>query len=137
MITSPYYQQVTDLMEESAIDELEKIGASYNKITVPGVFEIAPALKMVSQSSFKYDGYLLFGCVIRGETSHYDLICQANALSVQDLSIKYNLAIGYGVLTCENIDQALIRADRNKKNKGLEATQACLEMIKLRKELSL
>jgi 6,7-dimethyl-8-ribityllumazine synthase len=83
-----------------------------------------------------YDGYVALGCVIRGETTHYDYVCTESARGLQDLALGHGLAIGFGILTVENDDQAWARALRSKKNKGAEAVNAALAMIALRHALS-
>jgi 6,7-dimethyl-8-ribityllumazine synthase len=79
----------------------------------------------------KYDGYLALGCVIRGETSHYDHICNEVARGIGDLAMRHMAPMGFGVLTCENYQQALVRADPGQKNKGREAAIACIKMVEL------
>jgi 6,7-dimethyl-8-ribityllumazine synthase len=83
-----------------------------------------------------WDGYVALGCVIRGETSHYDLVCEECARGVQTLVIDRGLAVGFGVLTVENEDQAWVRARPAEMDKGGEAARACLEMIALRRRLA-
>jgi 6,7-dimethyl-8-ribityllumazine synthase len=77
------------------------------------------------------------GCVIRGETTHYDYVCGESARKLQDLSVQYTLALGYGILTVENRDQAWARASRQQKNKGGEAARACLQMLDLKRRFRL
>ena len=84
-----------------------------------------------------FDGYVALGCVIRGETSHYDTICAESARKLQDLACDHGLAIGYGILTCENRDQAWARARVQEQNKGGGAAQACLAMLALKRHLKL
>ncbi|MGH6981060.1 MAG: 6,7-dimethyl-8-ribityllumazine synthase, partial [Stellaceae bacterium] len=84
-----------------------------------------------------FDGFIALGCVIRGETSHYDLICAECARGLQDLALHERLAIGFGVLTVESEAQALARARIDKKNKGAEAARACLSMVELKRRYAL
>ena len=86
----------------------------------------------MAADSGRYDGFLALGCVIRGETSHYDYVCGESARGLMDLSITRRLAIGYGILTVENGDQAWARARVSEKNKGRDAAEACLAMVNLR-----
>jgi 6,7-dimethyl-8-ribityllumazine synthase len=110
---------------------------------VPGAFEIPAAIRFADAAadrgalSTRYDGYVALGCVIRGETTHYDHVCGECARGLQDIAIRHELAIGFGILTCENEAQALARASVDKRNKGGEAARACLAMIALKRRLGL
>jgi len=112
---------------------------------VPGAFEIPGAIAMAAKAmivhphQFRYDGYLALGCVIRGETTHYDLICTESARGLQNLAVRQALAIGYGILTVENDAQAWARAsvENQNHNKGADAARACLAMIALRSHFGL
>lgn len=101
---------------------------------VPGAFEL-PGLIAMAADTGRFDGAVALGCVIRGETSHYDYVCGESARGLMDLIVQRRQAIGYGILTVENEAQALARADRKRKNKGAEAAKACLAMIRFRKDL--
>jgi 6,7-dimethyl-8-ribityllumazine synthase len=131
IVLAPYYRHIADDLVAGATDVLAAAGAAHEIIEVPGAFEIPAAIKFASVRG--YDGYLALGCVIRGETTHYDYICEESARGLQDLALKDGLAIGYGILTVENEKQALVRAARDKKNKGGEAARACLAMIELKR----
>ncbi|MBU1287611.1 MAG: 6,7-dimethyl-8-ribityllumazine synthase, partial [Alphaproteobacteria bacterium] len=109
-------------------------GAKVTVMEVPGAFEL-PGLIAMAADSGRFDGAVALGCVIRGETSHYDYVCGESARGLMDLIVQRRQAIGYGILTVENGDQAWVRADRKQKNKGKDAAEACLSMIKFRKEL--
>jgi 6,7-dimethyl-8-ribityllumazine synthase len=110
---------------------------------VPGAFEIPAAITFALRATERglarrpFDGYLALGCVIRGETSHYDYVCSESARGLQDLAVQHGLAIGYGILTCENGSQAWARARVAEKNKGGGAAQACLAMIALKRQFEL
>ena len=103
---------------------------------MPGVFEIPAAIKYAIESpkpsQSKFDGYVALGCVIRGETTHYDYVCSESARALQDLACKFTLALGYGILTVENADQAWVRAGVDRDDKGGSAARTCLEMIDLK-----
>jgi 6,7-dimethyl-8-ribityllumazine synthase len=105
-------------------------------LSVPGSYELPSALNLARQGKTKYDGYVLLGCVVRGATSHYDHICDSVFQTVQELTLQYNLAIGQGILTCENYDQAFERADPTNMNYGGKAAKAALTMIELKKKLA-
>jgi 6,7-dimethyl-8-ribityllumazine synthase len=109
---------------------------------VPGAFEIPGAIRiaLAAGENFgkrRFDGFVALGCVIRGETTHYDYVCGESARGLQDLTLEYGAAIGFGILTVENEAQALARAAVDRKNKGGEAVRACLAMIALRRQFGL
>jgi 6,7-dimethyl-8-ribityllumazine synthase len=105
-------------------------------ISVPGAFEIPPAIGMVARATSRFDGFVALGCVIRGETTHYDHICAESARGLQDLAVREGLAIGYGILTVENEAQALARAPAERRDKGGEAVRACLALVELKRRLA-
>jgi 6,7-dimethyl-8-ribityllumazine synthase len=85
----------------------------------------------------RFDGYVALGCVIRGETTHYDYVCEQSARGLQDLALEFTLAIGYGILTVENDEQAWERASVDRRNKGSDAAKACLAMIEVKRRFGL
>ena len=133
IITSRFYPEISSSLESEAVNLIKEEGYDYNLIDVPGAFEIPAAIAYAAKSS-KYIGYIALGCVIRGETSHYDYVCNESARAIMQLSID-GLSIGYGILTCENREQAIVRASPDGLNKGKAATLACLRMIELKKEI--
>ena len=143
IVESRYYEDVAAELLSGATAELEAAGATSERIEVPGAFEIPAAIRMAIRSMDfyagrrRYDGYIALGCVIRGETSHYDYICMESARKLQDLAVNYTLALGYGILTCETHDQAMERAAVDRKNKGGDAARACLSMIGVKQRFRL
>ena len=131
--TSRYYDHISRELEAGALEALSDEDVVTEVIEVPGAFEVPGIIAMAADSG-QYDGYIALGCVIRGETSHYDYVCGESARGLMDLEVKRRLAIGYGILTVENEAQALARADRKQKNKGKDAADACLAMLKMRKK---
>ena len=99
---------------------------NYKLIIAPGSFEIP---YIINNNINNYDGSIALGCIIRGETYHFELIANEVARKIMDLSININKPIGFGILTCENLDQALVRSDPNIKNKGAEVAKACLDLL--------
>ena len=134
MITSRYYEPISLELEEGAMEVLNAAGAEVTVKLVPGAFEI-PAAVAIAADSDLFDAYVVLGCVIRGETTHYDYVCGESARGLMDLSVQRRLAIGYGILTVENQEQAWVRANRSQKNKGADAANAALAMHAYRKEL--
>lgn len=143
IVEAPYYEDIADELAKGAIAELDRVGATYERISVPGAFEIPAAIQIGIRSMDYYagrrrfDGYIALGCVIRGETTHYDYVCQESARALQDLALRYTLALGYGILTCENHEQAISRARRAERDRGGHAARACLRMIELKRHFRL
>ncbi len=142
IVEARFYADIADSLVEGAVAELERVGIEYDRISVPGVFEIPTAVHfairaMELHSGTHYTGFITLGCVIRGETSHYDYICEESARALMDLSVQSSIALGYGILTVENMEQAKVRASIDKKNKGGDAANACLCMMDLKKTFRL
>lgn len=133
IVEARYYAHISDALLKGAEAALDNAGARYESVTVPGAFEIPAAIALAAKTR-KYDGYIALGCVIRGETTHYDHVCQECARGIQTLALAGHI-IGFGVLTVENVDQAFARARVDEKDKGGEAVRACLAMITLRQQL--
>lgn len=134
VIEARFYEAITDALAEGAEEAARDAGALVERVAVPGVLEIPAALAYAS-SSEGYDGYVLLGCVIRGETSHYDIVANESAREMMRLASENCLAVGNGVLTVENEAQAWTRARKGEKDKGGDATRAALAMIALRDRL--
>ncbi len=136
IVTSRYYADIAKELEAGAHAELKAQGVDASLIEVPGAFEIPGAIAMAADSG-RFDAYIGLGCVIRGETTHYDYVCGETARGLMSLSFERRLAVGFGVLTVETMEQAMKRADRTQGNKGRDAAIAALRMCTLRKELLL
>ena len=136
IIDARFYDDIADALVAGAMDVLEGQGADVTRVSVPGELEIPAALAMalaaMEAGTADYDGFVLLGCVIRGETSHYDIVANESARAVMELTIDAALPLGNGILTVENGEQAWVRADPAKKNKGGAAAQAALDMIAIR-----
>lgn len=131
IVEARYYNAITDALLQGAAAEIECQGSSWDKITVPGALEIPAAIRYALETSL-YDGFVALGCVIRGETSHYDTVCEESARGLTWLSIEQMAAIGNGILTVENEAQAWERAAIDQGNKGADAARACLTLIDLK-----
>ena len=142
ILEADYYEAITHSLVSGAVGVLDEAGASYELFPVPGAFELPTALKYAIRSmdfgrgQRRFDAYIALGCVIRGETSHYDYVCGECARGLQDLSMRYSLALGFGVLTVENRDQAIARST-GPRNKGIEAAQACLRMLEIKEHFQM
>jgi 6,7-dimethyl-8-ribityllumazine synthase len=134
IVSGKFYNDIAEEMSKGAIETLQLAGATYEEITVPGAFEIPGVVRMALDTG-KYDGYVALGCVIRGETTHYDYVCGESARGLMDLAVQHSAAIGYGILTVENEAQAWERARVTDGNKGRDAAQACLAIINIKKKL--
>ena len=131
ILEARYYGDIADLLAAGAVAEIEAWGASHERVEVAGAFELPGGLRMAIATG-KFDGYVALGCVIRGETSHYDHICAEVARGIGELALRHMAPIGFGVLTCETREQALRRADpAGGRNKGREAAIACRKMVEL------
>jgi 6,7-dimethyl-8-ribityllumazine synthase len=134
LVLAPYYPHLAALLREGAERAVAAAGATCELVTVPGAFEIPAAIKLASLTAGpRFDGYVGLGCVIRGETTHYDHVCAESARGMQDLAVRDGLAVGFGILTVENETQALARAAPDGRDKGGEATRACLALVELKR----
>ena len=131
IIAAPFYEDISDELVKGAAAALDAAGAAHELLEVPGAFEIPGAIALAEAGDAPFDGYVALGCVIRGETSHYDYVCGESARGLMELSLK-GVALGYGILTVENIRQARVRAHVDEKNKGRDAAEAALAMIAAR-----
>ena len=129
LVTSRFNEEVTGLLEEGALTVLESSGAEILLARVPGAVEIPLAAQALLEEGC--DGIVTCGAVIRGETTHYELVCNSVERGVTRLMLDYGKPIGFGVITVENDEQAMDRCGGKHGNKGAEAAQVCLEMIGL------
>ena len=140
IVEARFYEDVADELAKGAIAALAAAGATYDRLEVPGAFELPAAIRMnikameLGNGCRYYDGYIALGCVIRGETSHYDYVCGECARGLMDLSLRFSLAIGFGVLTVENQEQAWARASVDQLDKGRAVANAALRMIEVKRE---
>jgi 6,7-dimethyl-8-ribityllumazine synthase len=143
IVEGRFYEDLSDELCKGAIAVLDGAGMQYERLAVPGAFEIPQAIRLairsmeIGSSIHHYAGFIGFGCVIRGETSHYDYVCQESSRALMNIVMQYSVALGYGILTVENRDQAWERADTTKKNKGGDVAQACLRMMEVKKHFRL
>jgi len=138
IIQAPFYQHITDQLLAGARAVLDHAKVGHDTVTVPGAFEIPGVITFAEMSQvdgpLTWEGYVALGCVIRGETSHYDYVAGESCRALMDLSLE-GLAIGNGILTVENEAQALVRAGVDQTNKGGDAAEACLRMMDTRTRL--
>lgn len=143
VVEARFYDDIADALYAGAKGVLDEAGVTHERVEVPGAFEIPAVVRMAIKSMDffagrkRFDGYVALGCVIRGETSHYDYVCGESARMLQDLACRHTLALGYGILTCENKEQAWVRAAVDQKNKGGDAAAACLAMLDVKRQFHL
>lgn len=133
IVTADFYPEITEMLVKGATATLKSKGATFETVNVPGAFEIPGVVSFALHNS-KYDGFIALGCVIRGETTHYDYVCAESARGLMDLAVREHAAIGYGILTVETMAQAVVRADLKQGNKGGDVAVACLRMIELKRQ---
>ena len=138
IVEARFYTELADALLEGATTAFEKAGATYEVLTVPGALEIPAAIAMASElKGDEYDGYVALGCVIRGEATHYEIVSGESARALMDLSTDYCIALGNGIITCENDEQAWARARKEEKNKGGGAAEAALAMLGLKEKFGM
>src|SRR5690606_1010793 len=143
VVEADFYRYISDALLEGALEVLDAAGCSYDVVQVPGCLEIPAAIRFAIKSTEvitgrrRYDAYVALGCVIRGETSHYDTVSEESARGLMDLSIQSSIAVGNGIITCENEAQAWARARKSEKNKGGGAAEAALQMLKLKEKFGI
>ena len=135
IVEARFYDDMADALAEGAAAVLDAAGVAYERVAVPGVLEVPVAIKYAAETG-AYDGYVALGVVIRGETTHYDIVCNESARGLMELGIKDGLAIGNGVQTVENAEQAWARCKMSEKDKGGGAAKAALALMDLRKQWS-
>ena len=133
IVQAVFYEDISKMLLEGAISKIVKNNFEYDIVSLKGALEIPCAISIAKEAK-KYDGFIALGCVIRGETTHYETVCQESARGLNDLAINYQLAIGNGIITVENEEQALARADMKKLDKGGFAVEACLDVISLKEK---
>ena len=141
IIEARFYEDLADELVRGAVEALEEAGATYERVAVPGVLEIPAALSMamaaVEDGYAEYDGYVALGVVIRGETTHYDIVSNESARAIMSLAVEGCVAVGNGIQTVENGQQAWARARVEEKDKGGAAARAALTMIELREKFGI
>ena len=128
IVASKYYEDIIDMLVDGVNEAISNHKKKFktNIIYVPGVFEIP---HVISKNVKKFDAFIALGCVIKGETPHFDFISKSSIDAIMKLSIESKKPIGNGILTCFNKDQAVERADKSNKNKGKEAADAAIELL--------
>ncbi|MBD9527889.1 MULTISPECIES: 6,7-dimethyl-8-ribityllumazine synthase [Paracoccus] len=131
IVVAPYYRQIADELVAGAKAVAASVGAAVDLVEVPGALEIPTAIGLAASRGL-YDGYVALGCIIRGETTHYDTVCNDSSRGLTLLGLQ-GTCIGNGILTVENYDQAAVRAEHQGQNKGGGAAAAALHLIALKR----
>ncbi len=129
IVVAPFYRDIADNLIAGATAEIEATGATFDLVEVPGALEVPTAIGIAERLS-NFDGYVALGCVIRGETTHYETVCNDSSRGITLLGLQ-GVCIGNGILTVENRDQAEVRADPARMNKGAGAAAAALHLVAL------
>ena len=129
LVRAPYYQAVVDGMTEAALRILGEAGASHEVLDVAGAYELPQAIRIALRGTRRFDGFIALGCIIRGETDHYEFICAASMTGLMDVALQYGLALGTGLLTVDTLAQATARSGPDGHNKGAEAAVAALRQV--------
>ena len=132
IVIADFYKDISNNLLDGAISFFNSNKIDFDVVRVPGALEISQTIKFYHESDINYDGYLALGCVIKGETYHFELVSNESASSLSKLSIQFSIPIGNGILTTYNKEQAILRSDQTDLNKAIEAANACLEMIKIK-----
>lgn len=139
IIEARYYEHLSDMLLAGAKAALDAAGASYDVVSVPGALEVPAAISFAldgaDEDGVDYDGFVALGCVVRGQTYHFEIVSNESSRALMDLAVEESLAIGNGILTVENEAQALARARPEEGDKGGHAARTALAMIELRQRL--
>jgi len=135
VLRAPYYRDIIDGMTDGVRAMLDDAHATYDMIDVAGAFELPQAVRIALRGRTRYDGFVVLGCVVRGETDHYDHICRVSMQGLMDVALQYGLALGTALLTVDTVAQAEARSGAGNLNKGAEAAVAALLQINAARKL--
>ena len=140
IVEARFYEDIADALLKGAVRALEEAGAAFERVSVPGALEVAPAIAMVLDAAERagkpYEGAVALGCVIRGETLHFEIVSQESARALIDLSVARRVPIGNGILTVDTDIQAWARARPEEADKGGDAARAALALVRLKRRLA-
>jgi 6,7-dimethyl-8-ribityllumazine synthase len=140
IVEARFYDDIQDALLEGAVAELDAAGVGYDVISVPGALEIPSAVAIALDGAMKkgrsYDGAIALGCVIRGDTIHFEVVSMESARALMDLSVARSLPLGNGIITVNDEKQAWARARVSELNKGGDAARAALAMIRIKRRMA-
>jgi 6,7-dimethyl-8-ribityllumazine synthase len=129
LLRAPYYRAVVDGLTDGATRILREAGGTFEQLDVAGAFELPQAIRIAMRGSRRFDGFVALGCIVRGETDHYEFICRATMEGLMQVALQFGVALGTGLLTCDTLAQAVARSGTDGHNKGAEAAAAALLQI--------
>jgi 6,7-dimethyl-8-ribityllumazine synthase len=141
IIEARFYEDIADELARGAVEELNAQRTDYERLSVPGALEIPLALSLALANGFvgragRHRGCIALGCVIRGETTHYEIVARESAAGLHQLAVEHAVPIGNGIITCESREQAMARASVAGRNKGRDAARACVALMQLEQHFS-
>jgi 6,7-dimethyl-8-ribityllumazine synthase len=140
IVEARFYDDIQDALLQGAVAELEAAGVGHDVITVPGALEIpaaiAIALDAASKAGKPYDAVVALGCVVRGETIHFEIVSMESARALMDLAVSMRVPLGNGIITVNTDEQAWARARAGELNKGGDAARAALAMLRIKRRLA-
>jgi 6,7-dimethyl-8-ribityllumazine synthase len=140
IVEARFYDEIQSALLAGALKELDAAGVKYDVLSVPGALEIPAAISIALDAAKKngkpYDGAIALGCVIRGETIHFEIVSMESARGLMDLAVARSLPLGNGIITVNTEEQAWARARADELNKGGDAARAALAMIRIRRRLA-
>jgi 6,7-dimethyl-8-ribityllumazine synthase len=135
LVRAPYYRAVADGLTDGATRILREAGTTFEILDVAGAFELPQAIRIALRGGKKFDGFVALGCIIRGETDHYEFICRATMEGLMSVALQFGIALGTGLLTCDTLAQAEARSSADGFNKGAEAAAAALLQVNAARRL--
>ena len=135
LVRAPYYRGVVDGLTNGATRILREAGATFDMLDIAGAFELPQTIRIALRGPTRYDGFVALGCIIRGETDHYEFISRASMEGLMSVSLQFGIALGTGLLTCDTHAQAEARSGADGFNKGAEAASAALLQVNAARRL--
>jgi 6,7-dimethyl-8-ribityllumazine synthase len=136
IVEARFYPHISDALLKGAVAALQRAGARFERVAVPGALEIPPAILFAARAAERagkpFDGFVALGCVLRGDTYHFEIVANESARGLMELGLQHGLCIGNGILTCDSEVQALARCAGEGHDKGGDAVRACIALIALR-----
>jgi 6,7-dimethyl-8-ribityllumazine synthase len=129
IVRAPYYRDVIDGLTVGAVRILTEAGATHEILDIAGAYELPQAIRLVVRGNQRFDAFVALGCIVRGETDHYDFICKSTMDGMMNVALQFGLCTGTGLLTCDTLAQAEARSGQDGHNKGAEAAAAALLQI--------
>jgi 6,7-dimethyl-8-ribityllumazine synthase len=129
LVRAPYYRAVIDGLTDGATRILREASATFDQLDVAGAYELPQAIRIAVRGTRRFDGFVALGCIVRGETDHYDYLCREAMGGLMQVALQFGIALGTGLLTCDTLAQAEARSGKDGHNKGAEAAVAALLQI--------